>query len=633
MSERMRIAVLKRTFFLLFGSFLFPGKMVWGQCASPISTFPYTEGFELNDGGWITGGTSSDWAWGTPAKPVITGAANGTNCWVTGGLTGSSYNNGENSWLQSPCFDFTTLVYPRISFSMLWETERRFDGASFEYSINNGATWNLVGSINDNSCIASNWYNNASITYLGNTNGWSGNIQPTAGPCLGGSGSGNWLTAWHDLSFLAGQPAVLFRFRFAAGLTCNNYDGFAIDDVVIGEAPANTGDFTYACAGNRRVDFTSSASLCVTSYAWDFGDPASGASNTSTLQNPSHVFSSAGTYTVWLTINFETGAQVIQLHDIEILDVSINQLLPVNCNGDMTAAIAAIVTGGSGGYSYLWNTVPPQSTFDLNNIGAGSYTVMVSSATACPTSATYVVTEPAALNIATLIKDAGCNLNNGSISATVTGGTSPYIYNWSNGGSGPVISNLSPGNYSLDLLDNNGCTASAVNLVVNNVNSSLTVSLGPDSTVCTIRGFDLVPGNYTSYLWQDNSTGSSYKVTSSGTYWVTVTNSQGCSTSDTVKITVDCSDVYFPGAFTPNGDGRNDLFGPIGNQVPNIRNFTLQVYNRYGQQVFISKDPYKKWNGTWKNKSCDQGTYTWFAVYNLAGKGTDQQSGTILLLR
>lgn len=628
----MRIVALKGIFLLFIGSSLLLGNQAWGQCGTPISTFPYNEGFELNDGGWITGGTASDWAWGTPAKPVITGAANGSKCWVTAGLTGSTYNNGENSWLQSPCFDFTTLVYPRVSFSILWETERRFDGASFEYSTNNGATWNLIGSVNDNSCTAANWYNNAAVTYLGNTNGWSGNIQSTAGSCLGGNGSGNWLTAWHDLSFLAGQPAVIFRFRFAAGLTCNNYDGFAIDDVVIGEAPANTGDFTYACTGNRNVNFTSSASPCVTSYAWDFGDPASGASNTSTLQNPGHVFSAAGTYTVKLTIDFETGATIIQLHDIEILDVVINQLIPLNCNGDMNAAIVAIVNGGTGSYNYSWNTVPPQTTFDLNNIGAGSYTVQVSSPTACPTSATYIVTEPAALTISTIIRDAGCNLNNGSISATVNGGTSPYIYTWSNGGNGPVISNLSSGTYSLDILDNNGCTASAPNLVVKNVNSSVTVSLGPDSTVCTIKGFELKPGSYASYLWQDNSTSSTFKVTSTGTYWVTVGNGQGCVATDTVRITVDCSDLYFPGAFTPNGDSRNDQFGPIGSQVPNIRSFDLRVFDRYGQIIFTSKDPYKKWDGTRYGKACDMGAYAWYAIYTLAGKGSDQQSGAVLLI-
>ena len=58
------------------------------QCASPIATFPYNEDFEITNGAWTPGGTGSDWAWGTPTKPVITGAGSGTKCWVIGGLTG-----------------------------------------------------------------------------------------------------------------------------------------------------------------------------------------------------------------------------------------------------------------------------------------------------------------------------------------------------------------------------------------------------------------------------------------------------------------------------------------------------------------------------------------------------------------
>ncbi|MBK7433519.1 MAG: gliding motility-associated C-terminal domain-containing protein [Chitinophagaceae bacterium] len=603
------------------------------QCATPINSFPYTEGFEANDGGWTTGGTASDWTWGTPAKPVITGASAGTKCWVTGGLTGSSYNNSENSWLQSPCFDFTLLAYPRISFSVFYETERRFDGASLEYSINNGTTWNLIGSTNESACTASNWYNQSPVVFLGNTSGWSGNIQPNAGPCLGGSGSGAWLNAWHDVSFLAGIPNVLFRFRFAAGSTCNNYDGFAIDEVVIGEAPPNTGDFTFSCTGNRNVAFTSTPSLCFTSFDWNFDDIASGASNTSTLQNPSHLFSAAGTYNVSLTISFETGATVFITHPIEILDVNINELIPVFCNGGNTGAIVAIVNGGVGTYNYSWNTVPPQTTFDLNNIGAGTYTVLVSSATACPTSATYVLSEPTAVNLSTAITDEACNLKNGSISASVSGGTTPYFYTWSNGGTGSSITILSAGNYSLAGQDGNGCPFTALNLVVNNIQVPVSVSLGNDTTTCTFKGFDLKPGTYQSYLWQDNSINPTFKVTSSGTYWVTVTNSQGCTGSDTVKVTIDCSDVYFPGAFTPNGDGKNDGFGPIGTAVSKIRNFVLRVYDRYGEPVYYSTDPYKKWDGTLKGSKFNSGTFTWFATYNLDGKGGDQQSGTVILLR
>jgi hypothetical protein len=100
------------------------------QCPIGINSFPFIEGFETTNGGWVSGGTGNDWAWGTPAKPVISGAGGGTRSWVVGGLTGSSYTNGEASWLQSPCFDFTNLQYPYIEFKVFWEMEQQFDGAS-----------------------------------------------------------------------------------------------------------------------------------------------------------------------------------------------------------------------------------------------------------------------------------------------------------------------------------------------------------------------------------------------------------------------------------------------------------------------------------------------------------------------
>lgn len=628
----MRKRDFLRLLLLINGCIFIMAPAVEAQCAAPISTFPYTEGFEANDGSWVAGGSFSDWAWGTPAKPVITAAANGLKCWVVAGLSGSSYNNSENSWLQSPCFDFTALVNPEISFSIFWEMERKFDGANMEYSTNSGASWTLLGSTADNSCTATNWYNNASVTYLGNVNGWSGNIQPTAGSCLGGNGSNGWLTARHDLSFLAGQPKVLFRFRFAAGLTCNSYDGLGIDDIKIAEAIPNSGDFTYTCNGNRSVSFTSTAAACVTTYSWDFGDPASG-SNSSSIANPTHIFSAAGTYTVNLTINFASGPSAFVSYTIEILDVNITPLIPIACNGGQTGAIAAIVTGGSGGYNYIWNTIPPQTTFDLQNIGAGTYTVVITSPTACSTSASYSLTEPSAINIVPNINDAGCNKNNGSITATVTGGTSPYFYVWSTGSTATGISNLSPGSYFLNILDANGCPATATNLVINNNATPVTVSLGNDITACPGQRIILNPGIFSSYLWQDNSSNPTYSVTAAGTYWVTVTNSNGCTGSDTVKVTLECSDLYFPGAFTPNKDTRNDGFGPIGKMLPLVRNYTLRVYDRYGQQVFYSNDPYSRWDGTLKGHAYNTGGFAWFATYNIEGKAPDMQQGTVILLR
>ena len=249
----------KNYFFLLF--FLLLSTLLqqntYAQCTTPINTFPYNEGFENSDGNWISGGTSSDWTWGQPAKTVINAAGGGSKCWVIGGLSGSSYNGGEKSWLQSPCFDISSLSNPQVSFKVFWEMERRYDGAAFEYSINNGTSWNLVGSINSNSnCSGQNWFNYDPINFLGSA-GWSGNIQATSGSCQGTGGSGGWLTAKHSLSNMAVATAVIFRFTFAAGITCNAFDGFAIDDIQIGEATPNSADFTYTCAANSTLVFSS----------------------------------------------------------------------------------------------------------------------------------------------------------------------------------------------------------------------------------------------------------------------------------------------------------------------------------------------------------------------------------------
>ena len=265
--------------FLLICTFCFTQK-IHAQCSTPISVFPYNEGFEATNGGWVPGGFGSDWAWGTPTKTVITAAASGAKCWIIGGLSGNSYSNGEASWLQSPCFDFTGLQYPYISFSVFWEMERKFDGANLQYSTNLGVSWTNVGSVSDPvNCLNDHWFNYTPISGLNPLasvrDGWSGNIQPTAGSCQGGNGSGGWVTAQHAMPNLAGTPNVIFRFTFGAGTVCNNYDGFAIDDILISEAPPNNAAFTYSCTNNTTVNFTNTSALCP-APTWNFGDTASG---------------------------------------------------------------------------------------------------------------------------------------------------------------------------------------------------------------------------------------------------------------------------------------------------------------------------------------------------------------------
>jgi len=109
------------------------------------------------------------------------------------------------------------------------------------------------------------------------------------------------------------------------------------------------------------------------------------------------------------------------------------------------------------------------------------------------------------------------------------------------------------------------------------------------------------------YLWQDNSTTAQYSIIKAGNYSVSVMNEYGCKASDTIKVSVGCSGVFFPTAFTPNADGRNDTFGAIGD-LGLIKNYKMVVYNRWGQLVFETTNAFDKWKGTFKKCRYDCGS-------------------------
>ncbi|MBK7148246.1 MAG: PKD domain-containing protein [Bacteroidetes bacterium] len=342
---------------LLF-SFLFFLTDVRCQC---INTFPFTEDFEANNGAWAAYGAGIDWEWGTPTKSVISGAFSGNNCWVAGTLNTSFYTYGERSYIQSPCFDFGSLSYPIVSFAVFWECERGFDGANFQSSIDGGTTWQNVGAANEPvNCMNANWFNTANINNLSglvtNREGWSGNIQPSFGSCVGGNGSGGWLIAKHCLFNLAGEPSVLFRFTFGAGTQCNNYDGFAIDDFSVAEAPANAATIAVNCVGNNTFACSATVNQCPDGTLWNFGDGTTASGITA-----SHTYSSPGSYTITFSASGPCNAPAIVSQQVEVISVSVGSL-PSSC---AVPDGQAFVTNPQTGFSYEWNSTPPQSRIRL----------------------------------------------------------------------------------------------------------------------------------------------------------------------------------------------------------------------------------------------------------------------------
>ncbi|RYE19262.1 MAG: T9SS type B sorting domain-containing protein, partial [Sphingobacteriales bacterium] len=508
--------------------------------------------------------------------------------------------------------------------------EQRFDGAGFQYSTDGGNNWNLLGDINSNSnCSGTNWYNTSSITYLGNIGGWTGNVQPNSGSCLGGNGSGAWLTARHTLSMLAGQTNVRFRFLFGAGTTCNAFNGFAIDDIFIAEAAANSNTITKSCVSTTRLQFGSAAN-CVRSYAWNFGDPASGSSNNATSANPTHDFSGPGNYTVTLITNYVSGPPSTSTTAVSIIGLTNGINWPGACTNSPDATLTVTANGSNGPYFYSWNS-NPSPTNSISNVGAGTYTVTVNAVDACSASSTFVLTASGAVNITETITNAACAGNNGAIQVNVSGGAAPYSYTWSNGASGAAINNLAPGTYSLSIADGNGCISQAGPFTIINENKTLSPNLGADIGICPGQTVVLNAGVFAAYTWQDGSSGSTFTLNRAGKYYVTVADAQGCSGSDTLNVIADCSDIYFPAAFTPNNDTRNDLFGPLGN-LGSLQNYSLHIFDRYGNRVFFSRDPFEKWNGRYKGANPETGVFVWMSSFILNGR-PQSRKGTITLIR
>ncbi|MGB0931592.1 MAG: hypothetical protein ACPGVB_12485, partial [Chitinophagales bacterium] len=179
--------------------------------SAQITTFPYLEDFDSDDGSWTTSGTNNSWEWGTPNNDFIDeNETCGGNAWVTN-LTGS-YNNNELSYLESPVFDLSGFSNdPVISFQLIREIEFSSDLAYLEVSTD-GVSWSKATDTGS----ANNWYNN---TFNG---GWSGNV--------------NWLTASNTLTGLAGENTVYLRFVLETS-GFETREGIGIDLFALSEEP------------------------------------------------------------------------------------------------------------------------------------------------------------------------------------------------------------------------------------------------------------------------------------------------------------------------------------------------------------------------------------------------------------
>ncbi len=218
-----------------------------------------------------------------------------------------------------------------------------------------------------------------------------------------------------------------------------------------------------------------------------------------------------------------------------------------------------------------------------------------------------------------------CAGNTKILDATTTGAT----YRWQDGSTGPQYLVSRPGVYSVAVTSNGCAAAGTINI---QYIDKPQFTFPKDTTVCQGQSLVLNPKlkSKAVYDWQDGSTDSVYIVRSAGLYSVTATNKCG-SASSSIQVDPGVCELFLPNAFTPNRDGKNDIFRVT--RVFNVQSFRLQVVNRWGQSVFETSDISKGWDGTFASIDQPQGGYTWTVnVVKMSGERTFL-SGVVMLIR
>jgi gliding motility-associated-like protein len=260
------------------------------------------------------------------------------------------------------------------------------------------------------------------------------------------------------------------------------------------------------------------------------------------LTGASQTALAAGTYTVTVTDGGGcTNNTTVTINEPTDLVVTQGTIVPADC-GVSNGSASVNVSGGAGGFLYTWSPTGG-SAATASNIPAGTYTVDVQDQNGCTESITLVVnnTNGPVVTVQSTTDVSCFGGNDGAGSVTVTGGSTPYTYNWTpSGGSGAAATGLTAGNYTVAVTDNTGCVGS-VSLTINEPTQIAITETITDANCGSADGSISVnvtggTGTYT-YSWTPSggSTSTANNL-SSGTYTVTVTDQNGC--SQTVTYTV-----------------------------------------------------------------------------------------------
>jgi gliding motility-associated-like protein len=338
----------------------------------------------------------------------------------------------------------------------------------------------------------------------------------------------------------------------------------------------------------------------------------------------SYVVNQPGTYNVRVTNEFDcsiTDTINVKYRPPPIFSIGADTVL---CTGQ-SLKLSPVIVGSSNSYTYQWNngsTDPSKVTVNA----PGLYWLRVSD-NGCAVIDSILVSYKANPFLE-LGNDTTLCIGQ-TLTLTVPLNNATFV--WQDGSTQPFFTVTNAGIYSVTVTQNGCDTASNIQV---EYMTKPPVSFGPDTTLCITETL-LLDASYlnSNYKWQDGSTSPQFKVMLPGAYIVDVSNTCG-ETRDSIMVAYDnCAcKFYIPSGFTPNNDGKNDIFKPKYQCI--FGDYVLRVFNRNGQLIFFSKNIAEGWDGTFRNLPQSSGTYVWELSYRDSILGREvHKNGTILLVR